>query len=79
MPTDITGRNTRTGDVREGFANLIYTTLNGIQAHARALKIYNSDGAEEYSDAEVQLLRSAAERLCTPLFIDALRRQIDNR
>lgn len=58
-------------DVREAFADVIYNTGNGIAAHTLALKIYNSKGAEEYSDAEAALIREYSEK-CTPQFIDSI-------
>ncbi len=77
MPADISGRRTVKMDVREAFGNLIYTNMNGIAAHALALKIYRSEGDLEYTDAEVQALRTASEKLCTPMFIDGLALQIN--
>ena len=76
VPTGINGKNTRTGDARESFADIIYMNVNGIRAHALAMKIYKSEGAEEYTDAEVRLMEELAERYCTPAFIDGLRAQI---
>ena len=74
------GRRTwTTTDVREPFADLIYGNAGGIRAHALALKIYNSDGAEEYAPEEVEVIRGVAERLCVPGFIDGLMEQLDNQ
>lgn len=76
VPTGINGLHKQTGDARESFADIIYTMVNGIRAHALAMKIYKSDGAVEYTDDEVRLMKGLAERYCTPAFIDGLRAQI---
>ncbi len=76
IPTDITGRNMRRGDARESFANSIYVNMNGIRAHALAMKIYRSEGAEEYGEEELAVIREAAERYGYPPFIDGLRAQL---
>ena len=65
-------------DVRETFADMIYNNVNGIKAHALALKIYESQGEADYTDDEVKLVRVVAERLCVPGFIDGLNEQLDN-
>lgn len=65
-------------DVRETFADMIYNNVNGIKAHALALKIYKSEGEADYTDDEVKLVRVVAERLCVPGFIDGLNEQLDN-
>ena len=65
-------------DVRETFADMIYNNVNGIKAHALALKIYESEGEADYTDDEVKLMRVIAERLCVPGFIDGLNEQLDN-
>lgn len=74
--TGIGRKGGRTADVREEFADVIYTRVNGIRAHALAMKIYKSEGAEEYTDEETRLIRGMAERYCTPAFIDGLREQL---
>ena len=76
IPTGISGKKRRTGDARESFADIIYTNMNGIRAHALAMKIYRSEGAEEYTDGEMRLITGLAERFCTPAFIDGLRAQM---
>ena len=57
---------------------MIYNNVNGIKAHALALKIYNGEGSVEYTDEEVSLMGTVAERLCVPGFIDGLREQLKN-
>lgn len=76
VPSGISGRDSHTGDARESFADILYTGASGIRAHALAMKIYKSEGAEEYTDEEMRLIKGAAERFCTPAFIDGLRAQI---
>lgn len=76
MPAGISGKGIRTGDARESFADIIYMNVNGIRAHALAMKIYKSEGAEEFTDEEMRLITGLAERFCTPAFIDGLRAQI---
>lgn len=74
----ISHKESHTVDVRENFADMIYNNVNGIKAHALALKIYNSEGCVEYTDEEVNLIGTVAERLCVPGFIDGLREQLKN-
>lgn len=58
-------------DMRESFADVIYKNVNGIKAHALALKIYQSEGETEYSEDEVRMMRGVAQ-MCTPAFMDSL-------
>lgn len=58
-------------DMREGFADVIYTKCNGIAAHALAYKIFRSTGAEEYDDKECSIIRAVAEG-CTPQVLDSI-------
>lgn len=76
VPSGISGKDSRTGDARESFADILYMGASGIRAHALAMKIYKSEGAEEYTDEEMRLMKGLAERFCTPAFIDGLRAQI---
>ena len=79
IPTGISRQKTQIGDARESFANLLYLNVNGIRAHALAMKIYNSDGEDFYSQEEVRVIKDIAEKLCTPNFIDGLTEQINNQ
>lgn len=74
----VTRKEVRPMDVRETFADMIYNNVNGIKAHALALKIYGSEGEADYTDDEMKLVRIVAERLCVPGFIDGLNEQLDN-
>lgn len=77
IPTDISRKGRRIGDARESFANMLYLNVNGIRAHALAMKIYGSEGEIEYSDEEVNLIKNVAEQLCAPNFIDGLKEQLE--
>lgn len=79
VPTGVSGKQRRTGDVRESFADLLYLNVNGIRAHALAMKIYKSDGAEDYDDDETRLIKDVAERMCVGSFIDGLYEQLNDK
>ncbi len=76
--TTVSQKAAQTVDARETFADLIYKNVNGIKAHALALKIYGSEGTAYYTDDEVRLMRMVVERLCVPGFIDGLNEQLNN-
>lgn len=76
--TTVSRKVAQTVDVRETFADMIYKNVNGIKAHALAMKIYNSEGETEYSEEEVKLIRAVAEQWCVPGFIDGLNEQLNN-
>lgn len=73
--TGVSRKNKRTCDVREAFADLLYTRVNGIRSHALALKIYQSGGLTEFTEEEARLIRETAEAQCLPGFIDGLDEQ----
>lgn len=73
--TGISKRECVVTDAREVFADLIYNHGNGIRAHAVAMKIFQSEGAVDYTDEEVEVVKRYAE-LCTPAFIDAIYKQM---
>ena len=60
-------------DIKNEFANAIYTNIPGLPAHALAYKIYNSKGVEDYSDDECRLISKCAELVITPAYIYALK------
>lgn len=76
--TTVSRKVAQTVDVRETFADMIYKNVNGIKAHALAMKIYNSEGETEYSEEVVKLIRAVAEQWCVPGFIDGLNEQLNN-
>ena len=59
-------------DIKLTVAEDLYQKGQGIAFHALALKIYNSQGETEYTDAEFNLIMTYAKQLCTPMVIDAL-------
>lgn len=58
-------------DVRKQFADIIYKNGSGIECLDLALKIYRSDGEEEYSEQEYAIMKQVAS-MCSPMFIDAI-------
>lgn len=73
IPLGIGKSRYQTGDARESVANMLYLNVNGIRAHALAMKIYQSDGEVDYSEEEVRTLTEVANAYGTPAFIDGLR------
>lgn len=73
MPVGINRSRYQTGDARESLANMLYLNVNGIRAHALALKIYRSEGDTDYTDEEVKTIFEVANIYATPAFIDGLR------
>ena len=71
IPVGISKKRKQTGDARETIANL------GIKAHHLAFKIYESNGATEFSDDEVNLIKELVEHYCFPSIIDALNEQLN--
>ena len=61
-------------DIREVFADAMYSRCIGLKAHALAFKIYNSKGEEEYSDEEIRIINECAENFWSPNIIDAIRK-----
>ncbi len=79
IPEGICRSSYRTGDARESVANMLYLNVNGIRAHALAMKIYRSEGPSDYTDEEVRTLTEVANSYGTPAFIDGLNEQIENQ
>lgn len=77
IPMNVGRTEYQTGDARESIANLIYNNLNGIAAHALALKIYKSDGEMEYSEDEISTIRAITLKYASPGFIDGLMEQLN--
>lgn len=75
--TGISKKEKVTGDVRESFADVLYSQCNGIRAKNLAMNIFNSDGEMEVSSEDLTLIRAAANAYCTPAFIDAIEEQIN--
>ena len=73
----ISRKASHTVDARETFADVIYNNVNGIRAHALAMKIYKSEAETEYGEDEVRLIASVANKYCVPGFIDGLNEQLN--
>lgn len=71
MFTNIEKKECVVQNVKKDFANIIYQLGRGIEAHALAFKIFNSNGEIEYKDEECNMIREYAS-LCSPAFIDAI-------
>ena len=70
--TDITKTKSVNSNIRTSVANDLYTHGQGIVFHALALKIYNGQGEQEFSDEEYGIIMDYANQMCTPIVIDAL-------
>lgn len=79
IPLDISGTKKQTADVREAFANMLYTRTNGIRAHSLAMAIYRSEGILEVTGEDAELISATAAQFCTPAFIDAINEQLNNQ
>lgn len=69
---NISGTEIQKEDLREQFADLIYSNINGIRALNLAQKIYKSEGEEEYNDGEIDIINSTVNELCIAKVIDSL-------
>lgn len=74
---DVAKTKKQTMDVREQFANILYTHVNGIAAHSLAMTIYRSDGALDISDEDANFINAVSAQFCTPAFIDAINNQLN--
>lgn len=70
--TGIGSEQTTQLNIKESFANMLYTQVSGIAALVLAQKIYKSEGEEEYDDNEYDLIMRVANTMCTPAIIEAL-------
>ncbi len=77
IPMGIDKNRYQTGDARESVANMLYLNVNGIRAHALALKIYQSEGETEFTDEEIRSIVDVANAYATPAFIDGLRELLE--
>ncbi len=75
--TSISHKTAQTTDVRERFADMLYTGVNGIRAHALAMKIFKSNGSMDYDPEEIRLIKGIADQFCVPGFIDGLDEQLN--
>ena len=65
-------KNVEVLNVKNVFADELYTRGQGIAFHALALKIFNSDANTDYNENEYQLMKMFAEQCMSPNFIDSL-------
>ena len=70
--TGIGSEQTTQLNIKESFANMLYTQVSGIAALILAQKIYKSEGEEEYDDNEYDLIMRVANSMCVPAVIEAL-------
>jgi len=75
--TGISKKEKVTGDARESFADILYTRFSGIRAKNLALKIFNSEGETEFTEEDVNLIKTAVDAYCTPAFSDAVNEQLE--
>lgn len=68
-------------NLRKSIANLIYNQGNGLglEGTALATKMWNGDGDTDYSEREVEIIRSVVERCCAPCVIEAVHRIFDSK
>jgi len=59
-------------DVREEWADAIYTLAHGIKMHALAEKVYHSNADTEYSEDEIDMIKEIIVGGGTPALIDAI-------
>ena len=76
--TGIGSEQTTQLNIKESFANMLYTQVSGIAALVLAQKIYKSEGEEEYDDNEYDLIIKVANSMCIPAVIEALTSSINN-
>ena len=65
-------------NIKESFANMLYTQVNGIAALTLAQKIYKSEGETEYDEIEVKVLTEVIDNICRAAIVDAYHKIIDN-
>ena len=70
--TGIGSEQTTQLNIKESFANMLYTQVSGIAALVLAQKIYKSEDECEYDDNEYDLIMRVANAMCTPAIIEAL-------
>ncbi len=59
-------------DLREDFADLIYTKSIGIRGLKLAEKIYQSEGEIELDERELELFFMVVDDICTPQIVDSI-------
>ena len=59
-------------DLRESFADLIYTKSMGFRGLKLAEKIYQSEGEIELDEKDEELFFMVVDEICTPQIVDAI-------
>lgn len=72
----IDGQKKAEMNVRRVFAEEIYSRGKGLAFHALALKIYNGEGCQDFTDEECALMVSFASQCMSPAFLDSLQKTI---
>ena len=70
---DITKEKYVISNIRNDVANDLYMHGQGIAFHALALKIYNGQCEQEFTDEEYNIIMRYDNQMCKPQVIDALR------
>ena len=76
--TDIRKVEKREMDLKYDFSNQMYINGNGVAMGALAMKIYNSQGEEEYNEQECALMLQFSESL-PPIFVESLKDAIEGK
>ena len=69
---DITKTEKHELNVKYQVSNALYSRGGGVDMGALALKIYNSKGAQDYTEEECNLLLNFVRNSFSPLFIESL-------
>ena len=77
VPENLAKTRVRVMDIREPFADIIYQRGTGIACRALAVKIYNSEGATEYNEKEVELIAGLSQYLLAPAVMDGVKDAIE--
>lgn len=65
-------------NIKFELANLMYTRGSGVAHGALAMKIYNSNGEEEYTEDECRTIIDFTSTLI-PMFADSIKDLIENK
>lgn len=74
--TDIRRENKREFDLKYDLSNQMYLNGTGVAMGALAMKIYNSQGEEEYNEQECKLIIDFAKSL-NPIIHDSIKDMIE--
>lgn len=76
--TDIRKEEKILTDLKYQFSDAMYKHGNGIAMGALAMKIYNSQGADEYTDEEVRTILQFASSV-NPIVFDSLKALVETK